>query len=139
MDIFTLRKKKVFMIDKFVKTFMEHKRELRQKFTKHPDSYFDVVKAVVELLNEYSEGKQLPSPNKIKEISYGSYRGDYVYLISDNNEKSIWVVKVEYGTCSHCDTLTEIKELSYGKEPTEEQKDHYMTLALHIIQDMKQV
>ena len=44
-----------------------------------------------------------------------------------------WYVKVNYGSCSGCDTFQSIR--MYSDEPlTKQEVDDYMTLCLHIVQ-----
>jgi len=45
---------------------------------------------------------------------------------------------VSYGSCSGCDTLEAIRDYS-GDTPTEKQLDEYMTLALHVVQGLRQI
>ena len=136
------------MIQKFVDIFTENKEQLREVFAKeHPKSYKDIVKAVIELLTPNVEklryeGEDKPSPFTIHEINDGDYQGTLLYIIGacGYQPSNYWSVKVAYGSCSGCDTLQSIYD-GYNEEdiPTKEQVEEYMTLALHIVQGLKEV
>jgi hypothetical protein len=123
------------MIASFVKRFEEGKDELREIFSqKHPDNYREIVTNVVKII-----GKPLDW-ERIHEIDDGDYQGTLVYVIGDDDYQpsDYWYVKVYYGSCSGCDTLEGIRGYDDGN-PTEEQTNDYMTLALHIVQGLKQM
>lgn len=133
------------MIKSFVRRFEEKKEELRAKFAqKEPDSYTDIVTAVIEILSD-SDGYGTIDPKRIVKIDFGDYQGTILYVIaaSDYQPSDFWYVRVSYGSCSGCDTLQAIKS-DYGGDrewddpkPTEKQVQSYMTLALHIVQGLK--
>lgn len=128
------------MIKKFVDIYMNHKEELREFFIKHPDNYKEIVVAVVKLLSQYDDDYGSPSPELVHEIDDGDYQGTLVYVIGAEGYQpsDYWVVKVEYGSCSGCDTLEAIRGYS-DEAPDEQQVNDYMTLCLHIIQNMKEI
>lgn len=126
------------MIREFVDAWDSRKQEVREKFElKHPDSYEDVVRAVVGILGD-SEAYGSPDPDRITSIDHGDYQGTLLFVIGANGYQpdDYWYVKVNYGSCSGCDTLQAICEYS-SDPPTDEQVDEYMTLALHIVQGLK--
>lgn len=138
------------MIQKFVDRFMKRKDILREMFSaKHPDNYKEVVTTVIKVIaerdgdNKYQDTKYKDlQADMIVEIDHGSYQGTLLYLIPDNDYQphDYYYVKVLYGTCSGCDTLQSIKESHYGAPlPTNNQVDQYMTLALHIVQNLKKL
>lgn len=49
-----------------------------------------------------------------------------------------WYVCINYGSCSGCDTYENIRSYS-NDPPTEDQVKSYWTLALHIVQQMKEM
>ena len=106
----------------------------------HPDSYKDVISAVVKMLHDASDDYEKPDPERIHEIDDGNYQGTLIYVIgcTGYQPSEYWYVKVSYGSCSGCDTLQSICGYS-SKKPTEEQVKDYMTLALHIIQGMQKM
>lgn len=126
------------MIREFVDAWDSRKQEVREKFElKHPDSYGDVVRAVVGILGD-SEAYGSPDPDRITSINHGDYQGTLLFVIGANGYQpdDYWYVKVNYGSCSGCDTLQAIWEYS-SDPPTDKQVDEYMTLALHIVQGLK--
>lgn len=128
------------MIKNFVDIFMNHKQELEHFFVKHPENYKEIVVAVVRLLAQYDDSYESPDPDLVHEIDDGDYQGTLVYVIASQGyqPEKYWVVKVSYGSCSGCDTLEAIRDYS-DDVPDEQQVKDYMTLCLHIIQNMKEV
>ena len=130
------------MIQEFVDRFMEMKPEIRASFAaKQPWCYMDIVQAVIQAIT--IEGEYgYPDPNRIHVIDDGHYQGTLVYVIGAQGYQpdDYWFVKVNYGSCSGCDTLQGIKESYWGEDgPSEQQLDDYMTLALHIVQRLKEM
>ena len=129
------------MIQSFVDRFMARKDDLRRTFgEKHPDSYIDVVRAVVDAVRGPKYSDDGMDPTRIHLIDDGDYQGTLVFVIGEEGYQpnNYWYVKVYYGSCSGCDTLQSIR--GYRDEPiTEEQIDEYMTLALHIVQGLKKM
>ena len=126
------------MIQKFVDRFMAAKPSLREQFEAgHPDHYEDIVKAVVGVISG-DEGYGVPDPGRVHMIDDGSYQGLLVFVIGATGYQpyNYWYVLVNYGSCSGCDTLQDIRGYS-GDPPTKSQVDDYMTLALHIVQGLK--
>jgi hypothetical protein len=128
------------MIQEFVDKYMASQDVLRAAFAaKHPDSYSDIVKEVVGVINpEKNYGK--PDPEKQHLIDDGHYQGTLVFVIPEAGYQpsDYWYVKVGYGSCSGCDTLEAIRGYSDDK-PTAEQVKDYMTLALHVVQGIKRM
>lgn len=126
------------MIKGIVERFMQAKPELEKRLKEdHPASYNELVGLVVQAINPEQEW-DLPDPDRITEIDHGDYQGKLVYVIGATGYQpdTYWYVKVDYGSCSACDTLQEIAHSDNGP-PTDEQVSQYMTLALHIVQRMK--
>lgn len=129
------------MIQDFVTRFMapEAQAQLRAQFAStHPEDYAAIVKAVVEIVggDEYDA----PDPTRIHTINDGDYQGTLVFVIAAKGYQPsrYWYVKVGYGSCSGCDTLAAIR--NYGDDPpTDSQIGGYMTLALHVMQGMKEM
>jgi len=130
------------MIKEFVNKFMESKPHLKEQFSlEHPGGYKDIVKAVVSVLaNEDGYSWDQPDPERIHEIDDGDYQGTLVYVIAakDYQPHEYWYVRISYGSCSGCDTLEAIRGYS-DEKPTEDQVKQYMTLALHVVQEMKRM
>ena len=74
----------------------------------------------------------------ILSIDHGDYQGTLLFIIaaSGYQPNKYWFVKVDYGSCSGCDTLEGIRCYSDGP-PSDAQVADYMTLALHILQGIK--
>lgn len=129
------------MISSFVETFMTHKEEFKNLFQeKHPENYKQIVQGVVAILNKYHEEYEKPDQTNIHEIDDGDYQGTLVYLIPSEGYQpdTYWVTKVSYGSCSGCDTLEAIRDYEDDK-PSDGQVEDYLTLCLHLIQQMKEV
>lgn len=124
------------MIKEFIDEFEMRRDDLRAIFSeKHPDSYRDIVAAVVRTIT--SDLYNAIDPDRIHEIDDGDYQGTLLYVIGAKGYQpsDYWYVRVSYGSCSGCDTLQSINDYSSDK-PTERQVDDYMTLALHIVQGL---
>lgn len=117
---------------------MSRKDKLEESFKlTHPECYKDLVAKIIGIINNY-EDYDLPDPNRIHEINDGDHQGTLLYVIPafGYQPNDYWYVKINYGSCSGCDTLEAIK--TYNDEPpTEEQIKSYMQLALNIVQGLK--
>ena len=126
------------MIQEFVDIYTTYKGELREYFEQHhPESYKTLVEKVVQLLNNHHDGYGKPDPKRIHEIDDGEYQGTLVYVIGDDSYQpaQYWYVRIAYGSCSVCDTLESIGNYD-GHPPKPSQVNDYMTLCLHIIQQL---
>ena len=127
------------MIKEFVEKWYLNKEATRAYFaTVHPEAYIDIVKQVIIAITD--DEYESPDPERIHLIDDGNYQGTLLFIIAAKYYQPdvYWYVKVDYGSCSRCDTLEAIRD--YGDEPlTEEQLDDYMTLALHIVQGLKRI
>lgn len=123
------------MIQEFVDAFMAGQPQLRKRLAeKHPDTYLEIVKAVIALIPQ-EHGN--PNADQIHVIDDGAYQGTLLYVIPEIGYQpdDYWYVKVGYGSCSGCDTLEGIR--SYTDDPpTEKQVNDYLTLALHVVQGL---
>jgi len=127
------------MIKEAVKNWESHKGKIEDLFReKHPDEYLDVVKNVVQYIAN-DESLEL-DPGRIHKIDDGDYQGTLVFVIGARGYQpsDYWYVKIYYGSCSGCDTLSAIRNYDDGK-PTDDQVKQYMTLALHIVQGLKKM
>lgn len=124
------------MILDFVKRFDANRENLLRQFTENPpDSYKDIVEAVVRVLHD-EDGYGTPDPRRIVEIDHGDYQGTLVYVIGADGYQphDYWYVRVWYGSCSGCDTFQAIRYS--GREPETVAKD-CLGLALNIVQQMR--
>ena len=128
------------MIQKFVDAFMAKREDLRVEFARaHVGSYKDLVHMVVKTVTDSEEYDSI-DPERIHEIDDGGYQGTLVYVIACKGYQpsTYWYVRVYYGSCSGCDTLQSIQGYT-DEPPTPEQVNDYLTLALHIVQGLKQM
>jgi hypothetical protein len=112
---------------------MERKSVLEEALRKSPPGvYKDVVARVVEVIGgvDYDD----PDPDQIHEIDDGDYQGTLVYVIGAGGYQpsTYWAVSVGYGSCSTCDTLQGVLD-----EP--DPVPGLMTLALHVVQGLKEI
>jgi hypothetical protein len=129
------------MIDRFVKVWDDHKQQLRHKYEQqHPDDYNSIVKDLVTLLAEHGDTYSYPDPERITQIDHGHYQGTLLFVVAAGGYQpsTFWATKVDYGSCSGCDTLEAITCYSTDP-PTEKQTNDYMTLALHLLQSFKEI
>ena len=127
------------MIQEFVKAWDARKGEIEAQFrAKHPENYDQIVEAVVTIIHANSDNYKRPDPKRITSIDYGDYQGTLLFIIAGSGYQpnNYWFVKVAYGSCSGCDTLSAICDCC-NNPPTDEQVADYMTLALHILQGIK--
>ncbi|HSH24992.1 MAG TPA: hypothetical protein VLA13_05585, partial [Massilibacterium sp.] len=78
-----------------------------------------------------------PDPERIHSIDDGDYEGTLVFVIAEKGYQphEYWYVRVWYGSCSGCDTLQRLE--GRGDEIPVEEVKGYMTLSLHVIQQLK--
>lgn len=130
------------MIQRFVDAWERNKPLIRRMFAeKHPGDYDDVVLTVLAgLRHEAPSQGGFPDPAATLVIEGDSYQGTNTYLLVDSfrGGEPRWYVRVDYGSCSGCDTLCSIHTGRRSDRPTDEQVDEYMTLALHIVQSIKE-
>lgn len=130
------------MIKRFVQRWEQRKEYAEAAFAAtHPEGYADVVRVVVEALNDTDDG-WWPDPNRIAEIDHGDYQGTVMYVIGERgyHPHVYWAVAVGYGSCSGCDTLQSIQALRFdADQPTPEQVKQYMMLALDIVRGLRQI
>ncbi len=128
------------MITKFVDNFMKGKGELRKVFEKaHPKEYVDIVEAVIEVISDGDCSD--PDPATIQAIKNGDdYQGSTLFVINDDmcTVEKYWCVAISYGSCSTCDIIERIREFPDDK-PNVQQVDDYITLCLHIVQNIKEL
>lgn len=127
------------MIQNFVDRFMANKGQLETLFSeKHPGNYQEIVTAVIRIITDKEYGSI--DPERIHEINDGNYQGTLVYVIAEvgYQPSRYWYVKVEYGSCSGCDLLENIRGYT-GEAVSEEQTKQYMQLALNIVQKLKEM
>lgn len=119
------------MIQDFVVKFDENRNKLAESFRQsEPDSYDDLVRSVVSLF----DGMDV---NRITRICHGDYSGSLVYVIGERgySPETYWYVQLCYGSCSVCDAFCAAQE----NTDKEERVRQYMLLALHVMQNLKEM
>lgn len=129
------------MINELVLRWEKNKHLIKEEFQKkHPDNYKEVVSNVIKHITSEDDYDDCNlDPNRIHEIDDGDYQGTLIYVIGAKGYQpsDYWVVTVNYGSFNGC-TLHDIR--GYGNDiPDERQVKDYMTLALHIVQRMKEI
>lgn len=126
------------MIREFTDKFVASEQAVKAKLAeKHPGSYEDIVKLVIEAINPEQE-YDAPDFDRIHQIDDGDYQGTLVFVIAavGYQPSDYWCVFIGYGSCSGCDTLQSINDYSDAL-PTAGQINDYWTLALHVAQRLK--
>lgn len=129
------------MIEKFIQKFETKRAELLQQFSKeHPSNYEQVLKILLVALADGESEYDFPDPERIHTIDDGHYQGTLVFVIACGGYQpsDYWATTVSYGSCSGCDTLEGIRQYDDGP-PTEEQAKEYLTLAIHLLQRLKEI
>ena len=122
------------MIKEIIKKWDTNKHLLQRHLEKNTGfyrdcDYEDILKSVIRhvLENEYEN---------ITEVDDGHYQGTLIFLFHEKtyqpNEQDYIVTRVSYGSCSYCDTL---QAAQYGDD--KHFVSNIMTLALHLVQNMK--
>lgn len=130
----------------FVNQWEENKDALRAHFATTPQSEYDSYEAIVELV--LSIAVPLASDwcddgwrvDQMTVLDHGHYQGTKLFIVPKDTYQpcvsNYIIIDVSYGSCSGCDTLQAIT--SYDEElPSEDQINQYMTLCLHIVQNMR--
>lgn len=129
------------MDKKLIAKFDEKRDELKARFkSTHPAGYDAIFTALCEVLTSDGWDGDYPDPARITVIDHGEYQGTRVFVVGATGyQPSVyWMSMVSYGSCSGCDTFESTRE--YGDDPpTDEQADAYFTMALHMLQGMRQI
>lgn len=127
------------MIPEFVQGFQKRRDTIKNHFLlSHPGTYDDIVKFVVGTAGE--EIPDGPDVERMAVVRGAENEGSDLFIIPDAGYSGgrYWLVFVDYGSCSGCDTLKSIRDDCDCEDlPTEDQASRYMTLALHIIQNIR--
>ena len=125
------------MIKTFVDAWTAGKNDAREML-KDATNYRSIVTAVVRVIAD-NMGEDIcysdkPDPDRVHQIDNGCYQGTLVFLIAaqEYQPDTYWYVKVSYGSCSVCDAL----ESALAGDQT---IDDLMTLALHIVQGLREL
>lgn len=131
------------MIRYFVEAWNENKGRLEDYFRNanqiEYSDYETLLKLVVEkVFNGYLD---IDFNEEVRTIDYGDYQGTLILTFAmgeyQPSEDETFYTVVSYGSCSGCDTLQAIAEYEWDTKPNEEQLEDYMTLCLHMVQNIK--
>lgn len=126
------------MIKEFVERWEKNKNKIKEfLITNPPKNYGDIVGAVVTYLTTNEPEHPSIDPQRIHMIDDGDYQGTLLFVIAAKGYQpyTYYYCKIHYGSCSGCDTL---QDLMYCQEG-EDQINGYMQLALHIVQNLKEM
>ena len=125
------------MVTKFIDRFQEIKKDLLEQFSeKEPDSYEDIFIQTIKMMFD-SNSYDVPDYGRITIIDHGCYQGTQLFIVgaSGYQPSKYWVSKVYYGSCSGCDTFQAYSDY----DNPEESAPHMVTMALHMIESMKEI
>lgn len=130
------------MIQEFVRRWEARKGEVRDAFAREGavQDYDDVVRAVITALRGETDRDKAPDPERITCIEPDDYAGTLVYVIAAKQYQpsDFWYCRIDYGSCSGCDTLERIlMDGGSRRSLNARQIDDLMTLALHVVQRLK--
>lgn len=120
-----------------------YKNDLENYFKITPMSSYDeydtlLVAIINEVLNKGENSLNLDI-EKITKVDDGEYQGTLLFIIPNKTYQpyiwEYWITWVGYGSCSGCDTMLGITEYGTGI-PNENQVKDFMTLSLHMIQQL---
>jgi PII-like signaling protein len=138
------------MRPEIVKQWDDRKHILEVFFKENKQSeystYLQIVKKLMEFVIIDAKGygdkwEQKWNLKDIRELDFGDYQGDLIFFIPRETYQpsadEILVTTVSYGSCSGCDTLQGICGYRESDLPSDQQVQDYMSLALHLVQNMK--
>jgi len=133
------------MLDYVVKQWDENKHLLEEYFKTTEQCEYGSYKAILEQIFKLvvieKDGYEMDY-EKMTVIDDGHYQGTLIFITpSKSYQPSVedyLITHVYYGSCSACDTLEAIHKYDDGL-PSESQVRDYMMLALHLIQNMKEL
>lgn len=125
------------MILEFINRFQEIKPKLLEQFSQEePDSYEDIFKQTLKLMFD-EKSYEYPDYERIHIIDDGDYQGTLVFVVAAGSYQpsDYWATTVDYGSCSGCDTFQAYSDY----ENPENSAPEMVTMALHMIEEMKQI
>jgi hypothetical protein len=129
------------MVEKFAQQFQQHGFDafVDQYQENPPGSYDAIFEDVVRFLADENDF-DAPDPDRVTVIDHGDWQGTRVWVVAEQGYQPsrYYVCKVGYGSCSGCDTFEAIRGWGDPEDVTEEQAKDYATLALHMVQGMKE-
>lgn len=125
------------MILEFIDRFNDKRDVLLKQFSeKEPDSYEDIFIQTIKMMFD-NNSYDVPDYERITVIDHGDYQGTQLFIVgaSGYQPSKYWVSKVYYGSCSGCDTFQAYSDY----DNPEESALHMVTMALHMIESMKEI
>jgi len=136
-----------YCIDKWDKNKEVLKQKIATSKGHHFWDYENLVEMIIKyVLNDSENSYELWDETEIIEVDHGDYQGTLLFLFHRRGYQpsggDYMITEVGYGSCTVCDTLQSIQWDDYNyedpeAEPTEQQVEDYMTLCLHLIQQMR--
>jgi hypothetical protein len=132
------------MIQRFCDRFIEKKEELAKMIREdEPSSYKNLFEMVCKVLYDDDDPYMSPNYQKVHRIDDGHYQGTLLFVVpaDDYQPSTYWATKVGYGSCSACDTFQGIQDQRGwdDEEVTDQQVEDYLRIALHLVQEMKEI
>lgn len=133
------------MIKEVIEGWNKNKDKLEEYLKNTPQEKYSTYEELVKLVVKYTfKGFDEDDEDiDIRRISFGHYQGIDIYLISKScypDLEDIIYTHNYYGSCCGCDTLQRIQfdSNNYGEgKPTKSQLKDYMSLCLHLVENMK--
>ena len=131
------------MLVQFVTAFDNVRKQLAATFRNIGWITYDgllreTIKAIADdLSNSDMALCETPDPDRITIINDGDYQGTLVFVIGAQGYQpsNYWLTRAYYGSCSACDTLQGILD----EQDSDARAQQLMTLALHMVQRLKEV
>ena len=133
------------MVKEFINLWEKNKNKLEDYFRnteqREYDGYKLIVKKIIELVINDEDEFETYDIERMTVIDDGSYQGTQIFIIprktyQPDADDYIFTHNY-YGSCSGCDTLQAIHWYRTDAKPNEEQIKDYMTLALHLVQELR--
>jgi hypothetical protein len=130
---------------KLIEKWKTYSYKLKEYFEKNKQEdysdYYLILKKTIDLvLNNGNQNIGDFDIEEITKIDNGDYQGTLLFIFHRKTYQpyitDYYYTYVEYGSCSGCDTLLAINEYEDGL-PNEQQVKDYMTLALHLVEGIK--
>jgi hypothetical protein len=121
---------------------MKNKSDIEAKVRKEHLSALEILKAVITAI-EIEDEWCVPDPDRIVVIDHGDYQGTQLFVFPEKGYQpsQYWAVYFGYGSCSGCDTMQAIRDMSGWDDDkvNEEQVKSYMQVALHFVQGIREI
>jgi len=104
------------------------------------ESYQGLLSKAIEVINEKLGGNlydgHMMDPQRVRKVNFGDYQGTLLLVVGGTGyqPRNHWVTVVAYGSCGGCDTLQSIQDGAASNRA-----EGYYTLALHMLQQLKEV